>query len=128
MNDRVETFAIYNSDLYAGGKFTTAGSGSANHVARLTIAASVEDAETVHDVNIFPNPTTNELTIDNGELKIEQIEIYNVLGEKRLTLSRVLGAQRGEGLRIDVSSLAPGIYFVKLHGENQERVAKFVKQ
>ena len=81
-------------------------------------------------INVFPNPATNQLTIENAELKIEQVEIYNVLGKVRLTpnpLSHERGGEGGE-LTMDVSSLAPGIYFVKVKGEKEERVVKFVKQ
>jgi len=46
-------------------------------------------------------------------------------GEKCLTLNP---SPKGEGLRLDVSSLASGIYFVKVRGEKEERVGKFVKQ
>jgi hypothetical protein len=75
--------------------------------------------------SLSPNPATDQLKIDNGELKIDRIEIYNVLGEKRLTLSP---SPNGEGLRVDVSSLASGIYFIKVKGEKEERIGKFVKQ
>ncbi len=78
-----------------------------------------------YEISLSPNPVTSELRIQNAELKIEHVEIYNVLGEKRLTLNP---SPKGEGLRVDVSSLASGIYFVKVKGEKEERVAKFVKQ
>ena len=35
---------------------------------------------------------------------------------------------KGEGVSIDISALSPGIYFVKVRGEKEERVARFVKQ
>ncbi len=74
--------------------------------------------------SLSPNPATNQLTIDNGELKIKEVEIYNSLGEKCLTPT----LSKGEGVRIDVSSLPAGIYFLKVRGEKEERIAKFVKQ
>jgi hypothetical protein len=75
-------------------------------------------------LSISPNPATSELIIDNAELKIERIEIYNVLGEKCLTPT----LSKGEGVHVDVSSLSSGIYFVKVNGERGEGIAKFVKQ
>jgi len=79
-------------------------------------------------VSISPNPTTTQLTIQNGEFRIESVEVYSVMGEKIISLTPN-PSPHGEGsVSINVSSLAPGIYFVKVRGEKEERVAKFVKQ
>ena len=75
-------------------------------------------------LSLSPNPATNEIRIQNAELRIESVEVYNVFGE-RLTLP--FDFAQGD-TRVNVSSLAPGIYFVKVRGEKQERVGKFVKQ
>jgi hypothetical protein len=77
-----------------------------------------------NNIFLFPNPSTNSFTINDARFTISEIEIYNVLGEKCLTPT----LSKGEGVRIDVSSLVSGIYFVKVRGEKEERVAKFVKQ
>jgi hypothetical protein len=74
-------------------------------------------------VSLFPNPAANELRIKNAEIRIESVEIYNVLGEK--VFSQTTNAREE---KINVSSLPPGIYFVKVKSEKEERVAKFVKQ
>jgi hypothetical protein len=74
---------------------------------------------------VFPNPATNELLVQSSEPGDKAvIEIYNVLGEKCLTPA----LSKGEGVRVDVSSLPAGIYFLKVRGEKEERIAKFVKQ
>lgn len=83
------------------------------------------------EINIYPSPATNQLTIENGQLKINSIEIYDVLGRVATPFDYAQGdgqSERSRRLLIDVSALSPGIYFVKLRGDKQERVAKFVKQ
>ena len=88
------------------------------------ITAANEVASEKHAITLSPNPTTNELTIDNGELKIEKVEIYNVLGEKTFSQISNLKSQ----ISVDVSQLPSGIYFVKVKEEKEERIAKFIKQ
>ena len=74
-----------------------------------------------HAIKVFPNPTTEELTIDNGELTINNIEIFDIYGRK----------QQAEGRKqnvIDISQLSAGIYFVKISTEAGEVVKKIIKQ
>lgn len=75
-------------------------------------------------LRLYPNPVTNELRIQNDELKIDRIEIYNVMGEVCQSQISNLKPQ----ISVDVSQLPPGIYFIKVQGEKEERVAKFVRQ
>jgi hypothetical protein len=85
-------------------------------------------------LKIYPNPTTGKLTINNGQLAIENVEIYNIAGQK------VYGYQvQGAGYEvrdnipnpepstpylIDISHLANGMYFLKIGN----RTARFVKE
>ncbi|MBK5285431.1 MAG: VCBS repeat-containing protein, partial [Bacteroidia bacterium] len=71
-------------------------------------------------VSVFPNPATNELIIKNAELRIEKVEIYDVLGQKYNSAFNILNSE----LTIDVSSLAPGIYFVAVRDEKNNVVVK----
>ena len=70
-------------------------------------------------ISIYPNPTTGELTIDNGELTIESVEIYNIVGQKLLSIESLQSQEQ----TIDVSHLAQGMYYLKI----AEKVVKFVK-
>jgi hypothetical protein len=77
----------------------------------------------VHDyieISGLINPTVNR-RID-GRVS-EEITIYNVLGEKVITLSPALSQSERE-LRIDVSHLPTGMYFIKIG----DKVQKFVKE
>ena len=55
----------------------------------------------------------------------QDIAVYNVLGEKHLTLT----LSKGEGTtRVNVSALAGGVYFVEVRTENfsvRKKVMKF---
>ena len=70
-------------------------------------------------LRVYPNPAGNQLTIDNGELIIENVEIFSVVGQR-------VGAYpcgRPE-MTIDISHLAAGMYFLKIGN----KFAKFVKE
>jgi hypothetical protein len=71
------------------------------------------------EFSIYPNPATNQLTVDNGIIKMESIVIQNVLGET------VYLKQYSNSLEsIDVSGFASGVYFVRMN----EKSLKFIKE
>jgi hypothetical protein len=72
-------------------------------------------------IRIYPNPTTGELRIENGALRIENIEIFDVHG--RNVLSNHLIPTSSNHL-INVSHLPNGLYLLKTGGKS----VKFVKQ
>ena len=73
------------------------------------------------NIKIYPNPTTGQLTFENGQLTITGVEIYDVLGKKQLS---IVNSQLSIET-IDISHLQAGIYFVKV---NSELIGKFVKE
>jgi hypothetical protein len=67
------------------------------------------------------NPTFNR-RVDEGS----DIQIFDMLGVIQSTPHQFTTPQpspKGEGVRIDVSSLAPGMYFIEIGN----RIEKFVK-
>jgi len=81
--------------------------------------------ENVQPIQIYPNPTTGQLTIDNGQLRIESVEVYDIYGRKQKGERR---KEKGEKeIIIDISELYNGIYFVKIQTKNGEIVKKVVK-
>ena len=76
------------------------------------------------NVSIYPNPVTSAcgggiLTIESAE-KIEQVEIFNVLGIKIFSLANAKS--------IGLSGFEKGIYFLKLKIKNTEIVKRIVIQ
>ena len=75
---------------------------------------------------IHPNPASDFITISNKGLQPfateDKVQIFDMLGIeiKDLTPTPLL---IGEGLRIDVSKLPAGMYFIKIG----DKVEKFVK-
>jgi hypothetical protein len=69
------------------------------------------------DVVVFPNPASSRLTIRSGQFAIHTVSIYNLVGELVLDASLPPGNYRDANslmqIQVDVSSLHPGIYFLK---------------
>jgi len=75
-------------------------------------------------ISLYPNPATNELRMESGELRIKNVEIFDVFG-------RPVGAY---GIRpnveneivLDISHLHPGIYFILVQTKDGVVNSKFV--
>jgi hypothetical protein len=80
--------------------------------------------------HVFPNPTTGELTITNYELRITDVEVFDIFGKKQRLNSPPFmeGCQpQADGVVMDISELPTGIYFVKITTNAGEIVKKIVK-
>ena len=101
-----------------------------------------------NQIRVYPNPTTGKLTINNEQLTIENIEIYDVVGRLYTPLTPLKGGTKspfegGRGMSekapslseraggevtIDISHLANGMYFLKITTEDGSwQMRKFVK-
>jgi hypothetical protein len=86
---------------------------------------SVEELSTRnYDVNIYPNPTNNQLTVA-ATGTITSITISNILGQ--LVCNTNYNAEK---VQINVSDLTQGIYFIKINcGSAGGKITrKFVKE
>jgi len=75
----------------------------------------------INNISIYPNPTTGQLTIDNGELKMNSIEIFDVYGRI------IVNCQLSIVNSIDISDLSNGVYFLKISTEKGMVTKKIVK-
>jgi len=86
-----------------------------------TNTLSTEDFNiTTKGFKVFPNPSSDEITIGNTARFIDSIKIYDING--RLIKS---SAVEGYSLTVDISNLKSGLYFLKI---NNTEVIKFLKK
>ena len=93
------------------------------------ILSSVEDMNPTTKSNLFisPNPSSDFLTIQfqtseaSKTSDVSSVQIFDMLGIEIKDLTPALS--KGEGVRIDVSKLPAGVYFIRLG----DKVEKFVK-
>lgn len=78
------------------------------------------------ELNIYPNPATNQIVIELIETKSTSIEIKNILGQTVKTIdNRVINKNQ---IEIDVSEFPNGLYFVQIQNGNKMEREKFVKE
>lgn len=93
---------------------------SINVISTPIITALDNHPELNSDINIYPNPTSNQLSI-NTELDISEIKIIDI------TSKTIMSSKENTSI-INVSNLADGIYFIQLITEERTITKKFVKQ
>ncbi len=82
---------------------------------------SITEESIPFKITIFPNPASTQITIETHDQG--QLTILNLQGQE------LLNQQISEPkTRVDISTLPSGVYLVKLTGEQQVQVGKFVKQ
>jgi hypothetical protein len=132
------SLGVYLNSSTVFGSTTLPNAGSYDvFIAKLSGVVGVHELnEDENNIFLFPNPATSEITVQSGKhalsevegFKVQSVEVFDMVGQRMIEDLTLNPSPNGEELRVDVSSLASGIYFVKVRGEKQERVAKFVKQ
>lgn len=89
----------------------------------LDLNAVEEVSATKSNMQVFPNPTANQLNVQIPTNESALIAIYNVQGQ---LLKSTNTNQMGKST-LDVSSLAPGVYEVKCITHNGNFTSRFVK-
>jgi len=83
-------------------------------------------------VQVYPNPTNGQLRITNYELRITDVEIFDIYGRNvgfKFPSKNLEGWQpKADGVVFDISHLQAGIYFLKIHTENGVVTRKVVKE
>ena len=85
------------------------------------ITTGINETESADQIKVYPNPTTDNITIEASQKSI--IEISNMQGELLKTL-----AAEGNKTNIDVSAFAKGIYILKIQNADGIVFKKFVKE
>ncbi|MEP1486966.1 MAG: T9SS type A sorting domain-containing protein [Algibacter sp.] len=85
---------------------------------------SVEENILSENINFYPNPANENITITNNKKINAGIEIYNVLGKKVLqTEHNTIKEQT-----INLSSLKSGVYLVQITAEGNHITKRLIKQ
>ncbi len=72
-------------------------------------------------LNIIPNPTSDFIRIDADFQKDVDVEIYDVTGKL------IMKDRYNNHHNLEVSSLNPGVYYIKIRESSRTSVGKFVK-
>jgi hypothetical protein len=100
---------------------------SANHTIAVDFATSISQYSINEIVSVYPNPTTGELKIKNGELKIKGVAVFDIYGKNLHSVTGLLVTPNSSTFSIDIFHLPAGIYFLRIETEQGVAVKKVVK-
>lgn len=86
---------------------------------KTSIGVTDDDDKSISLINIYPNPTKNNLTI-NTRQKIKNIEIYNIYGIKQKV--------DNNKNTLDLKNYKKGIYMLRIHIENNQIITKTIRK
>jgi len=84
-------------------------------------SAGINEKQINNQVNVFPNPFIDQLTI-SSENEIEQIIVFSISGKKLIQLKGIKSLKTNVSLR----SLNPGSYFIQIKDENGNYKRKII--
>jgi hypothetical protein len=98
-----------------------------DHYAGINLPLSIKQDDKKRDllVNVFPNPTKGELRITNHELRVENIEIFDVCG-KKVSFNHHITSSSNH--LINISHLTTGVYFLRISTDQGVVNKKIIKQ
>jgi hypothetical protein len=113
---------FYNNELYCGGRFFGVFSNVQiiEHLAKLQNTSGLLETN-YSNFQLNPNPTSNIVTIKSEQMKNESFIICDQLGR-----TVIAGKLDGISTEVNLSTLAKGIYTLKIEGNYQP--AHFVKE
>ncbi len=79
----------------------------------------------LQDVVFFPNPVSDQLNISFGKSMPSSIELANMHGQ---VVWRKDGAEIQSNIKIDVSHLSSGLYFLKLSTQDEQVIQRIIRQ
>ncbi len=92
-------------------------------VTEVTNPVSIEEFKDNKSFNIFPNPTTSEITIQLADgKKIRDVSLIDLSG--RVLLSKSYANNSKARVTLSVGQLASGIYLIEINGEFSQQLVK----
>jgi len=76
-----------------------------------------------NQINIYPNPGTDLMTIEGNKVELAEFALFNIYGQN-VTASLKMINQNSSGITIDISRLSNGIYTLK----TKNHIRKIIKQ
>lgn len=117
---------LHNSSISFGGNDTPCGNSGYGEVEDYSV--TLGDFENVTDLNlpaikIYPNPTSNFITIESDNLSLESVELVDLVGKVIRTYSTPSNV-----LVWDIQQLPAGVYMIRTTVNGILQTHKFVKK
>jgi hypothetical protein len=84
---------------------------------------SLTERTILSNLNVFPNPTSGEFSIETTNTLTKSIEVIDITGKVVYTT-----ASDSDVVKFNLKDIANGVYYVKIQSNNSVEVVKVVKQ
>jgi CubicO group peptidase (beta-lactamase class C family) len=92
-----------------------------DYINKLNCTASIQNKTLENTIKIYPNPVMDALTIENPELTIYKINIFDMLSNMIHTINDL---SQKPNIEMDFSSFSKGIYVIELEDANKNTIRK----
>ena len=106
-----------DSGLYLGGKIIRIGLNNYIEYKTYCKDVGVNELSVSNSITVFPNPSNGKIEIQSTNYKIENIKVYNTLGEKIFET---------KNCKFDLSAKPNGVYFVHIICKESIAVEKII--
>ena len=79
----------------------------------------------LNKIVIYPNPSKGNFTIFSGNVPLDEVEVFDVTGKIIVKKSNITVTNNSATL--DLTTVASGIYFVRITSNNQSTVKRIIK-
>ena len=93
-----------------------------NDITFTTATVGIENYE-LSQTAIYPNPTTGEFRIQNSEVRIQSVEVYDVYGKLLISIE-----VDDHTATVDASGFASGVYFARIYTDKGMVTKRIVKK
>jgi hypothetical protein len=93
-------------------------------IANFEVEIGINEVTLAQSINLMPNPADNyiELTV-NSNVNVKEAVVFNAFGQMIQTVQL-----NDNHVRIDLSNMASGMYFVRINGNNTTVTKKFIRK
>lgn len=83
--------------------------------------SNISEYKQLHNIEIYPNPVTSAFSIKAENLSIKYVEVVDLLGNIMLKTSDI-------SREINIKHLSDGLYFIRIHTNNDIISKKIIKK
>ncbi|MGP8216689.1 MAG: beta strand repeat-containing protein, partial [Bacteroidia bacterium] len=129
MNDTANVMPTVTTTYTVTGTGSDGCSDTASFTVNVVIETSIKGLAPSDKTTLYPNPAIDNINLSfvmQGNNKPATIQIIDAMGKE--VISENLSIGNGKILTMDVSTLAQGMYFVKVITNEKTQVVQFIKQ
>jgi ligand-binding sensor domain-containing protein len=125
LNNGLDTTANSVLSLIIKGNYIYAGTQLGVWKHQLYEVTGIKEINNDNNITVYPNPADKQIQIISNPCSVNNVELYNLLGE---IIYSSPAAVNQSPVTINIEDIPSGVYIVKVETEKGEIIKKFVKE